>query len=125
MCQVLQKVSATSPYREFTAYGSRLALRLAGTTWEERRLPGGVALQDKLDRSRKAFVLVRGGDMGRLFLDVVCRITHRDRDAAFLEHRQIVLHVADGGDGIGRNALTLGDRLHEGALVAAGRGDIE
>src|SRR6266436_1117484 len=113
MCQVLQKVSATSPYREFTAYGSRLArslssggalrrpVGLAGTTWEERRLPGGVALQDKLDRSRKAFVLVRGGDMRRLFLDVVCRIAHRDRDAACLEHRQIVLHVADGGDGIG------------------------
>src|SRR6266436_3686153 len=63
--------------------------------------------------------------MRRQLLDVVGGVAHRDRDAAVFEHRQIVLHVADGGDRIGRNPVTFGDRLYEGAFVAAGRGDIE
>ncbi len=47
----------------------------------------------------KAFVLVRGGDIGRARLDLIGRVAHGDGQARHLEHRQIVLHVADGGDG--------------------------
>ena len=63
--------------------------------------------------------------MRRLLLDVVGGIAHRDGQAAHLEHRQIVLHVADGGDRVGRDAQTLRHRLDKGALVLAGRRDVE
>ena len=84
-----------------------------------------VTSQNNIDRPRKALVLVCRRHVRRQFLDVVGGVAHRDREAAVLEHRQVVLHVADGGDRIGRDALTFGDRLHKSALVAAGRGDIE
>jgi len=35
------------------------------------------------------------------------------------------MHVADGGDRIRRDAEAAGHGLHEGALVLAGRGDVE
>ena len=63
--------------------------------------------------------------MRRLFLDVGARVAHRDRQAAVAKHRQIILHVADGGDRIGCDVKALGHRLHEGALVVARRGDVE
>ena len=42
--------------------------------------------------------------MVRHLLDVVGGVAHGDRDSTFSEHRQIVLHVADGGDGLQRDA---------------------
>jgi hypothetical protein len=58
-------------------------------------------LQNRLDGSGKAVVLIGFGDMGGVLLDVVGRVTHSERDTAFCEHRQIVLHVADSGYCVG------------------------
>ena len=92
---------------------------------DESLLSDLVVLHHDIDRPGKTLVLVRRRDMRRLPLDVVGRVAHRDRQAASSKHRQIVLHVADRGDRVGRNAQALGHRLHEGALVVAGRRDVE
>jgi len=54
--------------------------------------------QNRLDGAGKAVVLIGFGDMGGVPLDVVGRVAHGERHAAFGEHRQIVLHIPDGRD---------------------------
>ena len=89
--------SRTEAYRSLTR---RSAERGAGSG-----LACFVIPQDYLHRLRKTLVLVRGRDMRRHVLDIVGGVAHRERETAGSEHRQIVFHVADGGDRVGRNTL--------------------
>src|SRR5258706_11209537 len=85
----------------------------------------GVILENHVDRAGEAIVLVRPRDMRGLFLDVVGGVTHGKGKSADLEHRAIILHVADGGDGVGGDAETLRHGRNESALVLAERPDVQ
>src|SRR5689334_449822 len=104
---------------------------LAMTAWREmkdvrnRRSSMLGHPQYLIDRHRKALVLIGIGDVFGAFLDVIIGIAHRERHAARLEHGDVVVHIADGRNSIGRNAEAARHGLYEGALVLAGRGDVE
>ena len=72
--------------------------------------------------SRKTFVFVRGRDVRRDLLDVVGGVAHGEGNATLPKHREIILHVADGGDGVRRDAQAPGHGLYEGAFVAVRAG---
>src|ERR1017187_533364 len=72
--------------------GSRVAARKALTLLRS----GG--LQQPLHRLGKTLILVRGRHEGRGFLHFGAGVAHRNAGATFLEHQNIIRHVADGGD---------------------------
>jgi len=78
-----------------------------------------------LDAEGKALLSIGRGNVGGLLPHFLAGISHRDAEAAFAKHENVVRHVTQSGDLVFRNAIPLGEEIDDGSLRGFGMRDIE